>query len=730
MSQLAASAGVSTQMSRLLPRSKARGSQTAALLSVVAGLLALGSIGISVPWIRCVLLLPLVGAGIGTALAWPCRPPLRMFASVYPAAGIAVVVGTSTMLLWLGWYTPTRVTVGLAGFALASGGIGAWYSGIPRIHPKVAVRLSVHARRVVAGRTTVVAVSALALVAWGMGVMLATRNAGGEYGLLVSPGGVLIAVALITLVVLTCQVLSRGDWRTGALLALIFTAGLRAPASLLTEAPLYAWTYKHIGLVDYIQRAEAIPPPYLDIYNRWPGLFAGAAWFSSATKVAPVDVAHWFAVAIAFLVFGAVWSLARACGATPSAAVLACLLAQAVNWVGQDYYSPQAIAYVMAIATIVLWLDPAVRSLAGISVLLVAAIVITHQLTPLWLIVVGVLGAILGFVRPKWSVVVAGMLWLAFVVPRIDSVKRYGLFNGFNPLKNARTNVAGADSASLARTVTELTDRGLALGLWCLAVAAIVVIVRDKGRRIGVLLAVLAFSSFVVLAGQSYGGESIFRVYLYSVPGCATAIGLLVARLIERRSEARDARRVPNFVVGAVSIVGHKLAPVCVSLLVLAGGYAYYASWSYSVIESEQVAASEELLRMAGPTTWVVAMAPAGWPQRPAAEYVKVAEANPGFDRPIVFLKATLSRGFPTDEDVQFLNRLGRFNGDGLYLVFPEQISIYSNYFGYFKAGAIERLIDRLDRERQWRRVDVAPRTVVFKYNADYWKAEGENGPR
>src|SRR5207253_4125007 len=41
----------------------------------------------------------------------------------------------------------------------------------------------------------------------------------------------------------------------------------------------YSWAWKHIGIVDYIQRHGSVNPDigFLDAYHNWPGFFALAA---------------------------------------------------------------------------------------------------------------------------------------------------------------------------------------------------------------------------------------------------------------------------------------------------------------------------------------------------------------------------------------------------------------------------------------------------------------------
>ena len=65
--------------------------------------------------------------------------------------------------------------------------------------------------------------------------------------------------------------------------------------------------------------------------------------------------------------------------------------------------------------------------------------------------------------------------------------------------------------------------------MWLLALAAIARRRRTLGRV--AIPALLAFSPFVILLAQSYGGEAIYRVYMFSAPWCALLIAWALCEL-------------------------------------------------------------------------------------------------------------------------------------------------------------------------------------------------------
>ncbi|MXP20082.1 hypothetical protein GIY30_01695 [Gordonia sp. HNM0687] len=660
--------------------------------------------------LRLLLVAPMLIGGLGTALTWPLRLPSHLRLALFPALGLAAPIGVATGLLWLGRYSPTAVTLALATVCLLSGGWGLRRRAPARTRTELRRRwrLARPRRRVrrLWSSTRFRALTGL-LALWAVGLVLASGADVGLFGLMFTPGGLVMATALVgtVIVFVWCVITDDTLVATSAIAATIVI--IRFPVSLLTEVPIYAWTYKHIGLVDFVGDTGSLPPSFVDIYTRWPGFFAGAAWFSAASGTDPVDVAHWFAPVMHVLLAAAIWGLARALGLSVRAGLIAVMCAELVNWVGQDYYAPQSVALVLAVTVIALFAGSRTQTAAAyFAIPLMGVIAVGHQLTPVWVLGCGGLLTLLNRVRPIWLIAACGGVWLAYILPRLSSVMKYGLFTGSNPLDNAKTNIGGATGDSVARSVTEAVDRGVAFAVWFSAAAAFVYLWRRGNPDWA--LPVVAFSPILLLAGQSYGGEAIFRVFLYSLVGCSILVGAALAEVLPGGGDPDTAKRRPRLrtvlVTGAIGVVA------------VGAFHGYYSGWAYNVITRSQVTLSQQMLAEAEPSTVIVRMAPAGWPERPSGDYVRIAEANPGYDRPLVFLRNSLSRGFPTDEDIDFLNNLGRFAGGGFYMVLPRQMSIYSDYFGYFRSGAIESLVERLDEEPNWRRDRSDPDTIVFRY--------------
>jgi hypothetical protein len=170
------------------------------------------------------------------------------------------------------------------------------------------------------------------------------------------------------------------------------------------------------------------------------------------------------------------------------------------------------------------------------------------------------------------------------------------------------------------------------------------------------LPAVLAFSPFVVLGVQSYGGEAIYRVFLFSAPWCA----LLIAELI---AELRGALRP------LVSVV------VCAAAL-LAGLQGLWGPTAVYAFTPPELAASLWLFGHAPPGSLLILPAD-DFPGLEAANYAaydyQIMPADPQ-DGASWLDEANLG------EVQQWIDSLGH---PSAYVVFSRSMANYADYFGY-----------------------------------------------
>ncbi len=413
----------------------------------------------------------------------------------------------------------------------------------------------------------------LGIGSWAYGVSQLRRSGIGSYGLLAS-ANVWFVLGLVVLLGGFVLELRRSEPRTW-LLALQLVALIVAVYStvpIIFGAPEYAWVYKHIGIVSAFQRYGRVTDP-TNIYQEWPALFAAVAAISSLAHTNALSFAAWaplaFELADALLLL-AIFRLLT--GERRIAWLALALYEGLIAWVGQDYLSPQAFGFLLwlGIALIILrWLrapppasaprgrlarrraplvaglPPALqttRAMRVVALVLVVAIyfaiVASHQLTP-YVVLAGVGGlTVLDLVRPRWLLALLAAIAIAYLAPHYELIAHDfgGIFSGGSPIQNAsgaRGTYHGGAEATTAQIV-----RGLAAGMWLLALAAVARWRSALGRI--AIPATLAFSPFVILAAQSYGGEAIYRVYLFSAPWCALLIAWALCEVrLPRRAHLR-----------------------------------------------------------------------------------------------------------------------------------------------------------------------------------------------
>ncbi|WP_422745651.1 hypothetical protein ACN27E_25045 [Mycobacterium sp. WMMD1722] len=457
----------------------------------------------------------------------------------------------------------------------------------------------------------------------------------------------------------------------------------RLPRVVSTEVPMYAWTYKHLGVVDYIQANHALAHG-VDVYNGWPGLFAVTAWFSDLTGVPPIDVAHWFTLFFHLAMAGLVYAAARAWRLGTDQGLVAAFIVVTLNWVEQDYFAPQAVAMLLTVALFTLAGLSRERPVAvPLILVLFAAITISHQLTPYWIfLAVGLLVAGRKF-RPWWILLPMAAMLLALFFYNFETTREYANFS-LDVVGNASTNIPGP--GAVGQLLTSTVMRTLSVAMWC--GAALVLVIRWRRGQPVWALGVLALSPVLILGGQGYGGEAVFRVFLYSLPGCA----LLFAPILLAGLRAATARAA-----GAVAVL---------LLVTAASAQAYFGNWSTNLLTAAQVRAADDLLTQGDYPAYITPLSPV-WPERSAGQYVRYAEYDERYDHSLIFQPELLGRHFADDADFDaFMTLIDARTDATTYLVLTEPMADYGAYFGLFPYDAVTNLRERLRDDPRWQTVE------------------------
>lgn len=356
---------------------------------------------------------------------------------------------------------------------------------------------------------------------------------------------------------------------------------IHGTAPLVFDEPRYAWAYKHFGVTEHIMNTGEVDPT-VDIYQNWPGFFALAAWFGEASGLGiPRNYAAWaqlFHNALAFALLGFLY---RSLTGNMRVIWLSLFLFFATSWVAQDYFAPQALVFLLMVGVfgvIAKWLlnpephGPLYRLTARIlharkrdvveatspwrvnrtpgsqatwalaaAALVFFVIASSHQLSP-FLVLCGVGGLmVMSQLKEKATFFLLAAVAFVYLLPHLPFVQdQYGILSDLNPLSNARNASVEQVSQSEMMEFVALCARGLSVFVWAMAVLGFF---RGlwQGRR-DLVAAILMVAPFAVIFGQSYGGEAIYRVYLFSLPFAAFLAARFVLPKMDRAFAVRFMR--------------------------------------------------------------------------------------------------------------------------------------------------------------------------------------------
>ncbi len=455
------------------------------------------------------------------------------------------------------------------------------------------------------------------LVLWAVGVSRTRVPAVQPYGLMTSLPLVYYAgiALLVVSAVMELRRTKLSEWRL-SVHGVVLVVMLFATAPLVYSEGRYAWLYKTIGVVQYIN-AHGQLNDQIDIYQNWPGFFALASWFGKVAGLTnPLAYAKWAQLVFELSALPLLYLIYDSLALPARQRWVAIFLYSSSNWIGQDYYSPQALGTllslgIMALALRWLYVDRASAKPTGdeasagrwrswtfptehgrrYSILIIGVIALiyfvlsmTHQLSPYMLVVqLGAL-SVAGRLRPRWLPVALAAIAVGYLIPR------YGFVNShFGLLKSLGSFFSNIRPPSLAGTATSPSEKliarcaeALSLGMWCLALAGAWLHRRSQQATISLL--VLAFSPILLLALQAYGQEGILRVYLFSLPWTVAlaASALLPSPAVTGAGSHRSKQQAPS--TGAVRV-----------LIALAGVLAlffpsFFGDDGYNVMTSAEVA--------------------------------------------------------------------------------------------------------------------------------------------
>lgn len=432
------------------------------------------------------------------------------------------------------------------------------------------------------------------ILLWSVGFAGSDPLEMGELGLLSQFNSASVTAILLLLgSTLVCIYLHRPGWVVGTHLV-TYIALIHGTPAVLYETVRYSWSYKHLGVVEYILRTGTVEPG-LDvnpIYHNWPGLFAASALVADlGGEGAANAMALWAPLGFNLILLVVLRYLFRGLTGRPSVVWLALLIYFTMTWVGQDYFSPQAAAYILYLGMVGLL----VRNRRGgamrlvMFTLLVAAIAVTHQITLIILLMAVAALVVTRRTRGWYLPVIAVVVVSAWALTFAHDYTIYNfqdLISGFGqPLSNADATLSKSSGATGVQLVVVWGGR-----FTVAAAAALALLGVARTRRSGTLqwsAVILTLVPVAVLVQMSFGGEALLRVFLFSAP----FIAFLAAEACAPRVGVHgfDQRRFRTAVLAMVLIVPGFLL-------------GYYGKERYNHLSDHEITAS----------LWVAANAPAG----------------------------------------------------------------------------------------------------------------------
>lgn len=477
--------------------------------------------------------------------------------------------------------------------------------------------------------------------------------------------------------------------RTPAIYSLAFIAIVHATPSILYGNLRYGWAWKHVGIIDYIQRHGSVDRDiqYLTAYHDWPGFFSLGALATDATGQAnALAIAQWAPPFFEVLFLGAVLLLARSISRDRRVQWGAAWLFLLGNWVGQDYFSPQAMCFFMYVVVVTLllgrfanekvrlvrpppmWMERPRRLATGAVIVLISAVVVSsHQLTPLMLITATGVLALTRQTGMRWlalAIFAMMVVWIvAFAQPFFDGNLYWirdsiGSFGG-----NTASTFTNLSHSSPGMVTVAWAGRALTAAI--IGLAGIGFIRRLKAGIVDVPLALLAACPGVLLAANSYGGEIVFRVFLFALPFLA------IAGAYAFFPTHRTGRSVPTLVAFAAA-----------SLALNVGmAFAYYGKERTTRFSPNEVAATRWLYDTAPDGALMVSGTldyPWAWSRYERYDYV-----------PLDATKARVRRGIESDPVATLTKMMAPYPTAYLVLTKAQEASI--DMTGVMRAGTLQR---------------------------------------
>lgn len=406
--------------------------------------------------------------------------------------------------------------------------------------------------------------------------------------------------------------------------------------SIVEEAPRFSTTYKHVGVVEYIQR-NGVLATRINAYFNWPGFFIlNALLAETGAFPSALDLTGWASTLFNLLYLGPLFLLIQTFTGDRRLIWLSIWFFYLTNWIGQDTFAPQALNYflfLLVLAILLRWFktswadavwvyrgtsslirrgvawinrlllnrdvepvtsEPYQRAVLFVFMFLILVFMVSsHQLTPFAL-----LSSLIPLVLFKQThlrslPVLLGVLtiaWMLFMARDFLAGHSHLVLGGLGEVDQAvSANVINRFSGS-PEHIFIVRLRVVMSGLFWL-LACLGGVRRLLHGRLDLAPAILALAPFPLLFAALYGGEMILRVYFFSLP----AMAFFAAALFfpEQQQEAPWIKKALVFLTALVLLAGFQ--------------FTRYGNERMDYFTPEEIEAMDYLYSVAEPGTQFIA---------------------------------------------------------------------------------------------------------------------------
>jgi hypothetical protein len=379
------------------------------------------------------------------------------------------------------------------------------------------------------------------------------------------PPAMILGIALLALAFTLSMRLEPFSAAAPLVATLLLIVTIHGLPAFVEDAPRFPTAYLHAGFTDTIADDGALLTR-VDARFSWPLFFTLGALVTQIADVGnAIELQTWAAIGSNVLYLGPLLVIFGALTSDRRQVWTAVFLFYTANWIGQDYYAPQAFNFLLYLTSIAIvlrwfrrpavpswmgivvgWIDrrfPAIRapmreqpvepqppvvsasplqraSLLGVIVLLAGVSVASHQLTPFALLGAVAALALLGRIQlPGLPVLIAVFigLWISYMTVAFLAGHLVGLLSELGaPGEAATAGVTRRLSGSPGHVFIVQFRLVMTLGFWLLAAAG--AIRRFRAGHLDIDAMALAAVPFGLLLLQAYGGELLLRIYLFTLP--------------------------------------------------------------------------------------------------------------------------------------------------------------------------------------------------------------------